>query len=881
MLGAGAMVAVHTTEPALVSAAPPTPAETIKVDYAPVEAFLKANCIECHGPTKQKGDITLHTYHDVDSVIKDRKVWQTVLEKIRAGEMPPKKKPRPDKAEQEVFLRTIDQIFYQYDMTHPLDPGQVTIRRLNRTEYDNTIRDLVGVDSQPAEDFPSDDVGQGFDNIGDVLSVSPVLMERYLSAADGIMNSAIPVDPAKPLDHYVDGRYMEPAINPSTIPQRQGRPLAPKNTLFSSYKVHDDGEYTIRYRVYPEQTASNQSKPKIDGKWKDADKAKGNAKPGTPTSSSAFPKAEEDLGVPGKLAPAGSDKAKDSAKPEGQAKAGATKAADKTDSKPDENKSAEGKPAEEKPAEVKPAEVAILVDKHELKTFEVTTTGDRRNPQTIEIKTHISPGEHRFELALHHGWENDPGRTLKVVHLQLIGPPDTRSASERMLLQCDENLSKHDQSRQVLKRFANRAYRRPATDAEVDHLVQFAEQAQSQGQTWRQSMSLAMQAVLISPKFLFRVELDNRPDSAGPHPIDEFQLASRLSYFLWSTMPDDELMGLAAKNQLTPHLDEQVRRMLKDPKAEALVDNFAIQWLQLRRLKNFSPDEEMFPAFNDRLRKDMLTETKMFVGSVFREDRSILDLIDADYTFLNPRLARFYGIGMDGKPLANSQSGQRGYRRNRDEDETFHRVQLPDHTRGGVLTEASVLCVTSNPTRTSPVKRGKFVLEQILGVPPPPPPPNVPQLEDVKPSANGATVHVSIRKRMEQHRADPNCANCHEHMDGIGFAFENFNAVGAFRANEDGLDIDPSGTMPDGESFRGAPALKALLKQRTDLFSRCLTKKMLIYATGRGIEYYDQRAIDNIVSALKQNDFKFSTLVTQIVKSEPFRMRRGKEQNPS
>ena len=389
---------------------------------------------------------------------------------------------------------------------------------------------------------------------------------------------------------------------------------------------------------------------------------------------------------------------------------------------------------------------------------------------------------------------------------------------------------------------------------------------------------MAMEAVLVSPKFLFRVELDDRPDTAGPHPIDEYQLASRLSYFIWSTMPDQELLDLAGKNQLTANLDSQVRRMLKDPRSSALVENFAIQWLQLRRLKNFAPDSSMFPNFNERVRKDMMTETTMFIQSVIDEDRSILDLVDADYTFLSARLARFYGIAdTNGNPAYKTATGPKG---DSFPFDGFVRVHFQDHTRGGVLTEASVLSVTSNPTRTSPVKRGKFVLEQILGMPPPPPPPNVPELAEVKTVDNGGTIKQSLRQRMEQHRADPTCANCHEHMDGIGFAFENFDAVGSFRSTEGGMDIDPSGTLPDGESFHGVVELKRMLRQRSDLFGRCLAKKMLIYATGRGVEYYDQRAVDKIVNALKENDYKFSTLVVEIAKSDPFRLRRGKEQNP-
>ena len=747
--------------------------------YAPIEAYLKAHCLECHNEKVQKGDLALHLYHDEASVLRDRKVFEDVLEKVHAGEMPPKKKPRPDKAESEAFLRNIEGIFERHDRNAPVDPGHVTVRRLNRTEYNNTIRDLVGVDSQPAEDFPSDDVGQGFDNIGDVLSLSPVLLERYLSAADAIMQRAIPLNPIPPLNHYVSGRYLEPAIRESDLPDKQQRPLSVNKELRTNYALPDEGEYTIRARVYPDVT--------------------------------------ED---------------------EGQ-----------------------------------PAVVALTVDRKPVKTFEVLQ-GDRKTPALLEAKVNLPSGPHRFGVKVLSGWENNPNWILRVQGIGLVGPPDTRPASQRMLLGCDEKLSHHEQTQQVLKRFATRAYRRPATSDEVDALVGFAERAETAGEKWENAVSLAMQAVLVSPKFLFRVELDDRPDSAGPHPLDEYQLASRLSYFLWSTMPDDELFDLASKKQLFNNLEPQVRRMLADPKSQALVDNFAMQWLQLRRLKGFTPDSSMFPRFNEELRRSMLTETSLFFQAIMREDRSILELIDSDFTFLNEPLANYYGIGDTNgnpawvKPVTEKGDSIRG--------NEFVRVHLVNRDRGGVITQASVLTVTSNPTRTSPVKRGKFVLEQILGVPPPPPPANVPDLPaDAKAVASG-----SLRQRMEQHRADPNCANCHEHMDGIGFALENFDAVGGYRWNDGPFKLDPSGTMPDGSSFKGAGELKAILKGKKDLFSRCLTKKMLTYAMGRGVEYYDGRAVEKIVSALNQHDYKFSTLVVEIAKSSPFSQRRGKEQNP-
>jgi hypothetical protein len=781
--------AAKLTRASAATTAIPAPAPA---SFAAIEAFLKTNCIECHGPTKQKGDVTLHIYHNEASVLKDRRVWETVLEKLQAGEMPPKKKARPDKAQAEAFVKTIEGIFYRHDLVTPRDPGHVTIRRLNRNEYNNTVRDLCGVDVHPAEDFPSDEIGQGFDNIGDVLSISPVLMERYLSAADAIMARAMPIELPKPVTHRVNWRFLEPAIRESSVPKGQRRPMTLNKSFFTHYTISEGGEYTIGFNVYPDRT--------------------------------------EKSGKPGE---------------------------DKLDTTPDF------------------ARVALLVDKKEVKRVTVSK-GDRKNPMAVDAKVQLGEGEHRLELSLVHAPNDDSKWILRVNDFNLLGPPDTRPRSQRALLACDPKLSQAEKTRFILQRFATRAYRRPVTTEEVDHLVHVGDETEKQYGKWEAGIQMAMEAVLVSPKFLFRVELDDRPDTAGPHPIDEYQLASRLSYFIWSTMPDDELIALAAKKQLSANLEAQTRRLLADPRSNSLVDSFAMQWLQLRRLKSFAPDTTMFPNFDERLRMSMQKETSLFVGAVMHEDRSILDLIDADFTYLNGPLARFYRIAdTNGNYLYQTPIVARGARIDQNSRD-FVRVHLVDHTRGGVLTQASVLCVTSNPTRTSPVKRGKFVLEQILGMPPPPPPANVPPLNEAK----AISASLSLRQRMEQHRADPVCANCHEHMDGLGFAFENYDAIGSLRKDDGGKSIDPSGTMPDGASFKGAIELKKVLKERKQQFSRCLTKKLMTYATGRGIEYYDQAPVNKIVAALEKNDYKFSTLVVEIVKSDPFRLRRGKEQGP-
>jgi hypothetical protein len=404
-------------------------------------------------------------------------------------------------------------------------------------------------------------------------------------------------------------------------------------------------------------------------------------------------------------------------------------------------------------------------------------------------------------------------------------------------------------------------------------MTEFVEQAIEGGDKWEGAMQMAIQATLCSPKFLFRVELDDRPENGEIEKLDEFQLASRLSYFLWSTMPDDTLLDLAASGKLTANLDAQVRRMLDDEKARALVQQFAVQWLQIQRLASFSPDAKLFPSFDEKLRQAMLKETELFFESVVKEDRSILDLLDADYTFLNEPLARHYGIvdtngNRAGQPPSDSKGKPKG---EPIRGESFQRVTLQDKQRGGLLTQASILTVTSNPTRTSPVKRGRWVLEQILGAPPPPPPPNVPELPEGEQAKTGGT----LKERLEIHRQNPSCANCHAKMDPIGFSLENYDAVGAYRVKDGQFDIDPSGEFADGKSVRGPEGLKAVLLEKQTEFVRCLVEKLMIYALGRGLEYYDRPAVERIVQRLEKHDYRFSVLVTAIAESDPFRFRRN------
>lgn len=789
--------------------------------------FIRKNCLECHGEKEPKADLSLAKELDAKSVITRRDVWESVVDMVETGQMPPKEQPKPDAVQVDKFVSLIRTMFDDADRHAKPDPGRVTVRRLNRVEYNNTIRDLIGVDFNPAEDFPSDDIGHGFDNIGDVLTVSPVLMERYLAAAESIVNRAIVPNPPKPPDRGMGSRYLEPAGR--GVPEKKWRGISTRPTnnpivsgpLHTRYMVPDDGEYNFRLNCYADVTAE------------------------IPVQIAIL--------VCGKNVTGGVN--------------------------------------DDEAARLSGAAVSNLRPFIVLKTVDVTARTEDK-PQHVHVKIPPTKGIERVAVAIvkpntpptpdrapdEPADASNPDRpapeiTLYVDYFGLEGPLDTRPASHRRLLACSSEQSKADQTREVLNRFVSRAYRRPATKDEIERLVVMSTLLMDDGMSWEGAMQRAFMAVLVSPKFLFRLELDDRPDSPEPRPLDEFQLASRLSYFLWSTMPDDELHQLASRGQLTSNLDSQVRRMLADPRSRTLVDNFAMQWLQLQRLKTFAPDKKLFPTFNDQLRNAMAKETELFFEAIIREDRSVLDLLDADFTYVNETLARHYGIADTmGNWMGQKQEREGGQPIPRRE---FVRVSLnPSKIRGGLLTQASILTVTSNPTRTSPVKRGRWVLEQILGAPPPPPPPNVPELAE----GDKAQLTGSLRQRMEQHRANPACANCHAKMDPIGFAFESYDAIGGYRLKDGEFPIETAGVLPDGKAFQGAGDLKSILMEKRNQFTRCLTEKLMIYALGRGLEYYDRRPVMQIQDTLAKNDYKFSVLVTEIVKSDPFRLKRGNEE---
>lgn len=588
-----------------------------------VAPFLANYCVDCHSGSAAEGGIDLEHYQDSANIQADYELWETVVRLINERQMPPADEEQPTADEIEAAIAGLDVEFATFDCTTEQHPGSVTIRRLNKAEYDNTIRDLVGLNLNLADDFPSDDVGNGFDNISDVLSIPPILLEKYLTASAKVADA-----------------------------------------------VMDDAQ--VRLRVFPHQSTSDEDK----------------------------------------------------------------------------------------------AEVA------------------RRN----------------------------------------------------------------------IVEFAEKAFRRPVSSTEEDRLFEIVIFAWQRDVSEVDIYKTVISAILSNPNFLFRVEQDPDVESGQRiRQLNSYELASRLSYFLWSSMPDEELFALAASDALTDEavLVAQAQRMLLDPKARALVDNFAGQWLQLRDVATLSPDPDAFPEFDSGLRSAMRRETEEFVASLIREDRSVLDFLGADYTYVNQRLAEHYGI-----------EGVQG--------DEFRRIKLASGRRG-ILTHASILTLTSNPTRTSPVKRGKWVLDNILAEPPPPPPPGVPEL------AEGGETLGTLREQMEQHRADPNCAACHRTMDALGFGLENFDATGAWREQDGKFTIDASGGLPGGRNFSSpADLMQVLVEEKSEQFCRCLSEKLLTYALGRGLSSYDRCTIQKSLDELQANEYRFSSLVKTIVTSDPFTMREAK-----
>jgi len=770
-----------------------------------VQPFLTQNCAGCHNEKSASGGLNLRNYLTPRSLDQNRDYWEKILGRVEAGEMPPKGMPRPDAVKLSEFTHWVHSEFDRQDAHAKPDPGRITARRLNRAEYNNTVRDLLGVNFQPADDFPQDDSGYGFDNIGDVLSLSPLLMEKYMAAAETVARDAI------------FGPQVKPSVTRFQPPNRRRlEKNSEKEILVAPLKV--PAPYTLQ--DYDETGLGQPSSIHVNHRFP----AEGDYEFHVAVGHNRLPgwdPLQMAVWIDGKIA--------------GQ-----------TEISPDER-------------------------------TDVVLTGDRQAIR--DYRLHVPAGEHWVAVTFLKQFEGAPASYgapnpnhrpqpaviskpdtpdgIKVDWMTIAGPYNMSGPSEeslRKVFTCGHLDGRHNAGcdRKIVTDFARRAFRHPVTSEAADRYIQVIAKARSRGRSEQAAVALAIQAMLVSPDFLFRIERDQ---TAAAHSVSQFELASRLSYFLWSSMPDEALFKSAEAGTLQqPNvLQAQVRRMLKNEKSRAFVENFADQWLEIRRLESVRPDRERFPDFDDYLRLSMRRETELFFNYIMREDRPILDFLNADYTFMNERLARHYKV-----------SGVRG--------PEFRKVDLTGTNRRGVMTQASVLTVSSYGNRTSPVLRGKWVLEDILNTPPPPPPPDVPNLDT---AAVGSTA--SLRQQLEDHRKNAVCASCHSKMDPLGFALENYDAVGQWRSSDGKIPIDASGTLPDGRSFRGAEELSAVLLEKPSQFTESLTEKLLIYALGRGLERYDRPAVKSIAAQVAAHSYRFSSLVLGIVNSVPFEQRRGEQ----
>ncbi len=753
-------------------------------------ALVDRYCTTCHNDRLRTGGFSFDAI-DVDDVAAHPEAFEKVVRKLRAGAMPPRPRPRPDQEAYDGFRARLERELDRAAASNP-NPGRTeTFHRLSRTEYRNAVRDLLALDADVDQLLPADDTSYGFDNIAGVLGVSPTLMERYLSAARKISRLAV----ASPVPSPTADTFRI-ASDLGQDERLEGLPFGTRGGVLVDYNFPEDADYVIE--VMPDgplRIEPHQLEVTVDGERVELLSVGKAPDPDDPRGLYVPTIDTLKVRIPIKAGPRQVGVAflrKTSAEPEG-------------------------------------------IRKLYLRPFTGEGSGgDSRYQPYVESVTIAGPYEASGARPI--------DETPSYARVFVCRPARTAPADE---IAC---------ARQILSRLGRRAYRRPVTGDDVARLLTFYERGRAQG-SFETGIEMALRRLLVSPEFLFRVERD--PDGVGPgtnYRLSDLELASRLSFFLWSSIPDDELLDVAARGVLADptEFERQVRRMLADPRSEALVTNFAGQWLTLRNAAAVTPDEDAFPDFGEGLRQAFRRETELLFTSVLREDRNTLDLLAADYTFVNERLAQHYGI-----------PNVRGSH--------FRRVTLEDDVRGGLLGHGSILTVTSYANRTSPVLRGKWILENILGTPPPPPPPDVPDLE----TAEGGAP-LSMREAMEQHRANPVCASCHLLMDPPGLSLENFDAVGRWRdRSETKAAIDASGVLPDGSEYDGPAGLKAALLRHPDRFVTTVTEKLLTYALGRGVEYYDAAAVRSIVRNAAENDYRLSSLILGVVDSVPFRMRRS------
>ena len=750
---------------------------------APVAA-LNQYCAGCHNPKTKAGGFT---FDPAAAPARNPEAWEKIVRKLRSRSMPPASLPRPDEA---TYISLQTAIEKDLDTAPPNAGRTDTFRRLNRTEYQNAVRDLFRIDVDVANLLPADESSHGFDNIT-VADLSPTLLDRYVTASRRIVRAAV----GSPI-HAPGGDTFSLPPDLTQEEQLDSLPVGTRGGTVVRYTFPLDAAYEFRLRLARDRNEH------VEGLLNESH--------------------EVELTVDGERVrlftveppPKGTDH-----------------------HLVDENLT---------------VRLAVKAGPHMVGAAFVKKPSLLLENERQPYQAHFNMDRHpRIQPAIYSVTVNGP--------FDAKGPGDT--PSRRRIFVCTPTGAADQEpcAKRILSTTMRRAYRRPVTDTDLQAPLRLFREAARDG--FDAGIEMGLSAVLVNPEFLFRVERD--PAGLGTqtsYRLNDTDLASRLSFFLWSSIPDDQLLDLAVRGELhkTAVLEQQTRRMLADARSRSLITNFAEQWLHLRNLASLTPDMRVFPDFDDNLRRAFHTETQMFLESIMREDRSVPELLSANYSFVNERLAKHYGI-----------PGIYGSR--------FRRVEFgaefgTDAVRGGLLRQGSILSVTSYATRTSPVIRGKWILDNILGSPPPPPPPNVPVLKETA----GEKQKLSRRERIAQHRANPVCASCHNIMDPLGFGLENYDAVGRWRAAENGANVDASGVLPDGTKFDGAAGLQQTLLRRPEIFVSTLTEKLLTYSLGRGTEYYDAPAVRRIVNEAGAADYRFSSIILGIVKSTPFQMRKTK-----
>jgi hypothetical protein len=775
---------------ACIQAAPSPQQSSNPASVTSERALVDKYCVTCHSDKLKTGGLSLQSA-DLTNIPAGAETWEKVIHKVKLGAMPPQGMPRPDQASLDSFTAWLETSIDRAAASNP-NPGRATLHRLNRTEYANAVHDVLALDVDPAPLLPADDESYGFDDIADVLRTSPSLLERYMAASWNLSRLAVG-DP----NLGADTTTYRAKPDLSQNGHMEGLPLGTRGGLSVRHYFPLDGEYVIRVRL-----------------WRaTADAIKG-----------LEDLHQVEISVDGNRVKLATIGGKDEAE---LSYTNSGKSALEIDARLTVHV-----PVKAGPRTV----VATFMAEGESQDDNILQPFERANLDPLDFRG--LPAVDRVSIT-------GP--------LNSTGPGDT--PSRKLIFACRpaNHADELPCAKKIIGMLARRAYRRPISENDLETLLSFYQKGRNEGGTFDSGIEAAIQLILASPEFLFRFEPDPPALAAGAvYHVSDLELASRLSFFLWSTGPDDQLLNLAALGKLKDPavLEGQVKRMLADPKSKALVDNFADQWLYLRNLKNINPDFETFPDFDDNLRQAMRHETDLFFSNLIRENRSIFDLLNANYTFIDERLARHYGIpnvyGTD-----------------------FRRVPITNERRMGLLGQASILTITSYATRTSPVQRGKWILTNLIGMPPDPPPPNVPALKE---HADAGTL-TSLRERLEEHRKNPACAGCHKVMDPIGFALENFDAVGQWRTSDEGAKIDPAGVMFNGAKIDGPVALREILTAKPEIFASVFTEKLMIYGLGRGVQYYDMPSVRSIVRDAARNDYRLSSIVLGIVKSAPFQMK--------